>query len=98
MLGDLACPAADVQDALCAAKVEASLAQQPVAQMDVQRKQAGRGQQSALRPTIYVADLLAIFVVTDPADQVVLEQLEDSIGTGRPGRLGPFFAGGQQRL
>ena len=98
VLGDLAGAAADVQNALRAAQVELALAQQPVAQVDVQRQQAGRGQQRPLRAAVHVADLVAILLVADPMDQVVFDQLVNDLFCGRVRRASSSWAGGNNAL
>ena len=97
VLGDLAGAAADVENVLDAAKVESALAQQLVAQVNVQRQQAGRGQKRALRTAVDVAHLVAILLVADPIDQVVFDELENLATAART--VG-WLAGwaGQQRL
>jgi hypothetical protein len=85
--GDLARPAADVENVAGTPQIEAPLAQHPVAQGNVQRQQAGGGQQRALRPPVNIAHLFAILLVADPSDQVVFQEPENCFSAARDTRL-----------
>ena len=61
--GDLARAAADVEDRLHAAEVELARADQPAAELNVQRHLARRGEQRAFAAAVHVLDLVAILVL-----------------------------------
>ena len=71
--GDLAGPAAHVEDVRAAAEIELPLPKQPLAQGRVQREHAARGQHGPLRAVVDVADLLPVLLEAHPLDQAVLE-------------------------
>ena len=49
-------------------------AEDPLAQRNVQRHHAAHREQGALRAAVDPLDLVAVLVVADPADQIVLDQ------------------------
>ncbi len=82
VFGDLSGAAADVEDLLGAAQVELAFAQQPIAERDVQRQQAGCGQQGALLAAVHVPHLVAILLIAHLPDQLVFDQPLDDLALG----------------
>ena len=73
MLGDLACAAADIEDVLKAGEVELAVFEQTLAKRLMQRDRAAHVQNRAFGPVVDITNLIAIFVVVDAVDQVVLD-------------------------
>jgi hypothetical protein len=82
MFGDLAGPAADVENIPQSAEVELPAAEKAFAHRGVQRKHAASGQHRSLRAVIDIANFFSILLEAYTTNQIIFQDPIDEFSAG----------------